>query len=389
MAFQGSQLAYDVQVDSSSLRGPARLSVSADGLALTTASQRVLIPYAHLTAFTRQGYALQITTDDERYTCSGFGALLEPFILELTTVYNQAVLKGLFVGGEPSLVAEGDFRYQEADRGAQGRAILQVYDNCLCILPPDDQARRVPFVFVSDLVKGNFELTLVLASGERYTLARLGANTDPFETCIRGKLHTLQQNALDAIQRLDARLDPSQLTAIAHLMPHGVAAPIGALAAISPAYVGALEHLIGDSSAAEEYLALKQICDPDQICVGIRPGFDQPNEALWFIAPSSTKPVAAVEWATSEDEAAATFIYSLQGDQATFVAKINQAMEAIAFRREVITIAEEKLRDLANAEYYLAIRRTRAVQLLRSALTGRVIHSSLQTWTNQIRTHLT
>ena len=382
MAYEGSKLEYNASVASQSMNDTAKLSISEDGVAVTTLFTPLFIDFADIVSFERRGYSVVIETEYDRFTFSGLGNLMEAFYLELYATFNRKVLKALFAKGDAAFEAEGEFRYSEPGAQAVGYARIRVYDDCVCLLPPDNRARRIPFAFMNGLQKAGFTLTLSLDGGELYSFIRLGNNTAAFESCIREKLHHLRENAVDAARKLDGGLNPAQLNAIAARMPQGVAAPIGWLALTAPSYVAALEAKIGESRAAETYAAFKEICDPAQICVGMKSWLagEQQEDIPWFIAPSPGKPVAAVELALDEDTAAATYMYNTVGSSDAFARLLNRAMEDVNFHREVISTPAEKLRGAENGVYAMTVKCSAALRAVRACFAGRVIHSSPDAW---------
>ncbi|MCL2655343.1 MAG: hypothetical protein FWD65_06580 [Coriobacteriia bacterium] len=413
MAFEGSKLDYVAQVDSQSLKDEAKLSISEDGLAVTTLFNPLFIDFADIVSFEKQGYCAVVVTGTDRLTFSSLGNLLDAFCLELQTAFNARVRKALFISGDPCFEAEGEFEYAEPQSAAgaqtaagaqqtaagaagaqqataRGQARIEVYDDCVCLLPPDNRARRIPFAFMTGLQKGNFELTLTLNGGEQYSFIRLGANTDAFEASIRARLHAWREDALDAVHKLDGSLSQTQLAALATLMPQGVAVSAGQMAAIAPSYLAAVEAQIAASRAADTYAAFKEICAPDEICIGMKTNLagEQEENILWFIAPSKTKPTAAVEFAVDEDTAAATFVYNTGSDRADFIRRLNRVMEAIDFHREVISLPDDQLASAENASYRMAVKRNAALRSIRESLAGRVIHSSPDAWTTTVRSYL-
>jgi len=98
---------------------------------------------------------------------------------------------------------------------------------------------------------------------------------------------------------------------------------------------------------------------------------------MWLIAPSPDGQFAAVEFAEANT---ATFVYRTGGDFTGFARQINRALEAISFKREVIRLSDEELKKPENADYYMASKRTAALQFVRSNFVCRVIHSSPESW---------
>ena len=102
---------------------------------------------------------------------------------------------------------------------------------------------------------------------------------------------------------------------------------------------------------------------------------------LWMIAPSPNGQHAAVEFAEANS---ATFIYRTNGNFTEFAMQLNRALEAIAFKREVIRLTDEELLKAENADYYMASKRTRALQFIRANFMGRIIHSGVDAWKSKL-----
>jgi hypothetical protein len=72
------------------------------------------------------------------------------------------------------------------------------------------------------------------------------------------------------------------------------------------------------------------------------------------------------------------------GDFEAFARQLNRALEAIAWGREVIRLTDDELRKPENADYYMAAKRTAALQFVRANFAGRVIHSSPEAWKKKL-----
>ncbi|NLG36709.1 MAG: hypothetical protein GX549_01745 [Clostridiales bacterium] len=399
-------LDYVGHVCSPVVSGEAALAVGEDALKLTSLFDIYEIPYSDISAFTVEDYAAVIKTGDAAITVSRLGNACEPFYRELYDAYNAKVRKALFVQGTPLIRAEGGYEYREDGREARGTARIELYEDCVLVLPPDDGARRVPLCFVSAMERGDFSLTLRLITCESYTFFRLGRETEPFWDALTARLRALRERAIRDALEIDNSLTPPQSSAIARLMTEGVAAPMGALSAIAPGYVAALEAKIRASRSAQSYDMLKTLCEPALIRVGVRksfaawgqsdedaargedpspepaPGEPPPDDRrmIWMIAPGQNGHTAAVEFAVAPGESAATFIYRFQGEFEAFASALNRAMEAVGFRREAIRLTDDELRRPEYAEYLMAVRRNPALRFIRSSFAGRVIHSSPERW---------
>lgn len=406
---------YTGQVNSPQINGEAALCVEENGLALAALFDAHRIPYADVNAFEIRDYAVHIATEAGAFIITRLGNACEPFYDELYAAYNKKVRKALFVNGTPLLKAKGEYRYTENGATAKGSAPIEVYGDCILILPPNTQARRVPLCFVTAVEKGDFALTLRLDPGESYMFSRLGYDTAPFEDVLTKRLHALRKKVQENVKALDPALGPAQASLIARLMPEGLAARMGELAAAAPSVVLALEEKVKESRSAESYAVLKTVCAQEQIWVGIRksfgkwadaktdtPGeegaFDEPEDLagpdgeektmVWMIAPGEKGGVAAVEFAVSGDESAATFVYRFEGGFEAFARAFNRAVEAIGFKREVIRLSDAELNRPEYSEYAMAVRRNASLGFIRRSFAGRVIHSSPERWKRGLLAYL-
>ena len=375
---------YNCFIDFLDQKGDGKLTLTDDELCCLTLFDQYAIPYTDITSFEIANYQLVVRTEQYVLKALRLGNDLTPFCLQLSEKYNKKVLKAFFIDESPLFETQGGYRYTDGSGSAEGQADIKLYERCLCILPPNDGGRRIPLCFVRALEKGNFSHKLTLDTGETYELMRLGYDTDPFETKLSQCLYTVRQNAVSAALSVDNSLGTMQSAQIAKLMPEGVAAPMGALALISPSFSKAIEEKIGNSRASETYIHFKEICDPKEILVGTKSylaGEDQ-KDVLWIVAPKvkGDGGMAAVEMALSEDLAAATFVYRFQGEWEAFYKRLNHAIEAVNFRREVISLSDEDLNRKENALYKMAVKRTAALQFLRKCYAGRVIHATPESW---------
>lgn len=377
---------YVGQLASAVISGEVKLITREDGLTLSALFEAYHIPYADITAIESPNYDIRITTEKNTFLISRLGNIREAFYGELYAAYNRKVRKALFVGGTALFRTHGEFRYKEADISVQGTALIEIYENCVLILPPDDNGRRIPLCFVSRMDRGNFELTLELDTGESYSFIRLGYDTEPFAEGITKCLYTLRENSIKAAKELDGALTPSQLQAIGRMMPEGVSVALGRLNELAPSFVKAVEAKIGESRIVEEYQVFKEICDPLRISVGMKSYLagEAAENILWLICPGSKPGVAAVELALSTESSAATFLYQGFDQWENFCRRLNQAMEAINFKREVIRLTEEELSKQEYQDYIMAVKRNISLQFIRRHFGGRVIHSSPERWKQEL-----
>jgi hypothetical protein len=252
--------------------------------------------------------------------------------------------------------------------------------------------------------------------GDNYTFSKLGYDTAPFETAIEKQIRALREKAFSTVKGICPSLTSTQVSQIVKLMP---AVPVGKLAEIAPDFLKILEEKLSKSCIAEYYSALKEISDFSQIHIGFREKTPAEIEAetallqeiaqkkaqeiaeqnpdqtppdpleeitpdpylLWVIAPSADGKTAVLEFA---EENSATYLYRTEGDFPAFVKQLSRALEAIDFKRDVIRLTDEELKKPEYADYYMASKRTPALQFVRSRFAGRAIHSNLSAWRKKI-----
>ena len=417
---------FKARLAAPAVSGEVTLAVLPEGIQYTAPLAQGMFSYAEILGFEMRDYSLYLRLEAGEIAISRLGNQGDAFVHELAEAYNAKVCKALFVKGAPLLVTKGDFRYIENGVPTAGKAAIRVYENCVCILPPDDRARRVPLCFVTGLDKGDFTLTLTLDDGAQYSFMRLGYDSDPFEKAILDCLQKLRAQAMENVRELDGSLSDAQTAAIAALMPQGAAVPLGRLDAIAPGFSAALEARLRESRAGESQAVFETLCRRENICVGFKKAFSSTVEKtegapedtaipaglekmlpegldkmlpgaaaqsgkqlLWMLAPGANGHSAAVEFAVEEGESAATFLYRFSGEWAPFACALNHAMEAIDFKREVIRLTAQEMDLPEHSDYKMAQQRVAALRFVRESFHGRAIHASAASWQQEIQTFFT
>jgi len=428
-----SAMEYVAQATSPIVNGEVKLTINDNALTVVALFDVIEVAFAEINTLDLTNYTITVKADSGDYIFSRMGSLCQPFYDTLCDVYNKAVLRSLFIkNSTPILTAKGEYRYNENGENKSIQAVpIYIYENNVTALPPNLSARRVPLCFITAVERGNYELTLRLDTGETYTYAKIGYDTNIFAETVEAQLRKLREKSLVAIKEVDPALTTVQASQIAKIMPQGVAVFIGKLAEIAPSFKEALENKIAASRANKSYTILKELCDPAQILVGFRKNENQPDidnmlsnvmvegvnnishvsnsesvtfelsngltdgdiergetkilsidpYLLWIIAPSPDGQFATVEFAEADS---ATFVYRTGGDFALFARQINRALEAIDFKREVIRMSDKELQKPENVNYYMAAKRTVALQFVRSNFVGRIIHSNMENWKQKL-----
>ena len=383
-----------------------KITLAQDEMIVAALFDQLVLPYAEISSFAFENYRTVINTADGIVTFSRMGQEAEWLYDKLFGAYNDAVLKALLVEGEHIFEAPGDFIIEEGTVRAKEHGMIRLYDDCLCLLPPNENARRVPLCFMTGMEKSDYSRTLLLSTGERYTVTKMGRELDNLDRLLTARLRALREQTLSWHKELAPNIAAMQAAAVAKLMPFGTAAMLSKLSAASSALADSIEAKIKQSRMAGTYPWLKKLCGDDSLTLGAKPAppkedeeetaaaeqsetetgetEQEPVPILWAAAPDADKRVAAVELALAENEAAATYLYRIEGEWEVFARKIDRGLEASGFKRELITLPDEKLRLPEHRASAMLIKRTPTLQLMRSCFIGRAIHSSEQRWRNDI-----
>lgn len=250
--------------------GEAKIKVNGEGLYFGGLFDQLFVPYGEVRAFAQQEYAVEIEGAGGVVKVSRLGIACQWFYDAFYRAFNKKVLSSLLVkGGSGFEAAAGCYQAFEARREtAEGRAAIRLYEECLCILPPGDMARRIPLSFVHVMEKEDYSLALTLLTGEKYVLSRLGLEMAPLAHKITHNLQALREKSLKGIRELDGALSSMQEAAAAKLMPDGVQACAKALEDCSPSLVSALEEAGPQGRIAESFPVLVKLCGTKGVFLG-------------------------------------------------------------------------------------------------------------------------
>ncbi|MCR4680864.1 MAG: DUF5363 domain-containing protein [Bacteroidales bacterium] len=291
-----------------------------------------VIDFASVEDFRLLDYQVIVHTAQGEWRFSKLGRETENFFEQLWQAYNHRCEEALFVRGNASFEGEGRCAIDEQGLQLQGTAKVVLYDDCLCLYPHDDKARRIPLCFASPARLDDYRLTLRLDTGDEYQIEKLGLHTqDVFEIFCHRR---------DDIVK---RWEQAQRDLTAHLVER-----------------------LGD--AAGQYKTMQGLS-----CKMIAGIFSLDTEGFWFAGLRDGK--AAVELVTNEQTA--TYLYQYDVDDQVFEYRLRHAMESVALHREVI------LTDIAEHPLYqMSVHRNYHLQYLRAHHAGRVIHTA--SWEKQL-----
>lgn len=409
---KGAQFKCKGTVASALLNGEADISVAEDGFTLASLFDSAHVPWADVTGLKFEDYTVLVQVRTGAYAFSKLGANGEPLYAHMLSAYGGKVRKCLFVNGSPAVTAKGDVNIA----GSMAHGVpVEVYDNCILSLPPNLSARRVPLCFANGFKDEDFSLWISTIDGKETAYSKLGYDHAPVSKAVQDAIKALREKTIKQITKLGPSLSDSAASQLAKLMPEGMAAPMGTIRGIAPSFADALEAKVAESRASETYKEFQEISGADAVCVGFKandaaPGSSEaqvsedgseaqvpkdgsaetapPNPdpyMLWLLAPAPSLNACAVEFAGAASDAAATFVYRFDGDWDGFRMKLGIALEAIAFKREIIRYTDEDLEKPENSDFRMTNDRNEAIRFVRGCFVGRVIHRSMDSWKTQLR----
>ena len=421
---------YDGYAESPIVSGDVKITLDKDGIILDTLFDRSVIHYADIYSFTFQNYTFHVSTALGNITFSRMGNSCEWLYRELLETYNKKVLQAFLVEGSAEFETNAQCALTENGSVYETSGKVQIFKDCLCIMPPNTSGRRFPFVFMNGMKKDGYSLTLTMRSGESCTFSKLGYDLDSLEKKISDNIRALREKEVEFIKKLDGSLGMTEISRAVKLLPEGIAAPFEKLSESLPSLASAILNKINDSTMKESYSLLKKVCDIKNLCIGVksvsapkeislsanppdalqglaasavsaheRPTDEtsksQPDELeevktkwiLWVAVPSIDHNTVVVEFAFP-DEDAATFIFNIEGKWEQFIDVLNRSMEAINLQREVLSLSDEELKKEKHADYRMLVVRTPVVHTLRKQFAGRVIHRTSESWLNGISAYV-
>lgn len=337
-----------------------------------------------------------------------FDAALAELSSRLRDFQNRALLLDEAEGGERF---EGAF---EAF-GASGAAELRLYFSRLSIFPRE----RAPFAIALGEVervtfdRDTYAVELLMRSGERAIVGKLGRATEAFSSLLEARLAGLRRRLSDALGDLAPELSFLKRRALAALLPDGVPASERAIGTIAPDLFerlrGALlapelaapvHFLAGRSLPGEQALALKEVHgrlnldgEPDgetseAPAIASAPRVHLENHLAFFLfpilAPDRALPGNAIAVEVASRVGRATYLFRLADPERYAaepwkalaslaqqrIAELARCLVSLGFRRAPICLSEEAI----GQPRHQGLRLAPGLAAARAAFLGRAIH---------------
>ena len=426
------------------MRGKAKARLETEKLLLfTDKGDSLVYRLREIVSLEEKDYHLVIRfVFDELLDLFFIGFKFEDFYRELSKAYNELILQDMLikehvrqedVGADFAIFTPG------GDKSREGKCHVRVFETSLVIIPEKGEILRFHLGNVKEIQPGDYNVSVVMDTGEKAVLSRMGYRLDPFKKVLEDILNELSSRARSLLQELMPGIDSSVLRRASSLLKEGNIALKKDIAAISPALWSEMEERILQSSLGDEYDFLKSLGPAEKLAVGFKRGLTggAKSDYFWFAIPvfggkpgepgnavvleagvirtpdteaagpdlKDTAPGdinAPAEEELLKQEGKATYFFRVVGREMFaalhdltrlerlesvydgFIVSLNRCLQEVNFRREPIYLPENRLTEERYIKYRYAIKRLPELRRLRDLFIGRVMHKTPEQWRNDV-----
>ncbi|MFA5086734.1 MAG: hypothetical protein WC470_00320 [Candidatus Paceibacterota bacterium] len=371
----------------------------------------VQLSYREITQLSEADYRISLELiSEEKLVLFDLGYQYEDFLSALSKFRNEMLLKDMLMKeGVKKSGVEAEFSYfdKSGKELRKGKAEPRLYETALVIIPTKGDFIRIPYSGFSEIKAEDYQVEILLESGEKIIVSQMGGQFDSFVKIISERISELSLESQEFFKEILPTADTLLIRKASRLMQEGEAVNIKDIEALSPELRSALEKKMEKLEMKEEYDYLNSIADQEKISLGFKKGLmgELSGDYLWFLIPiystETNKPGNAIAMeATAEkgggkstyffrilprkEYKSAKNIEALRQKTDNLVETINKAMIEINFRREPVYLTEEKLNESEYLKYKFAIEKLPALKTLRSLFIGRVNHTSPEQWQKDV-----
>jgi hypothetical protein len=292
-------------------------------LILPDLGEAMQIPYRDISHVDICDYRIHLSLiSNEKVVLSGAGYYFEDIARNLTNLRNEILIQDMLMQEtliKPGIEAQYTLYGGNETVLGKGDCEVRLYETAVIIIPKGQDPVRIPYCLISSVQTGDYELALILESGEGYSLCAMGREYDPFKKCLSEAINKLAQKTQSMLKQLLPMSDPLVIRKASRFMLEGKAAKRSDIESISKALWAEMEKKLSISGIKEEYDFLNTIAQKDKICIGIKQGLmgDLTKEYLWFLVPvystDPQKPGNAVimEASSGEGGGKATYVFRM------------------------------------------------------------------------------
>ena len=266
----------------------------------------------------------------------------------------------------------------KARRGDEPLATVHigVYETALVLDFESGLVARIPLVFCGRPQELDYAFRFSLP-GERWTVSRLGRDTDGFRAAVEQAFNGLEEKAQKRIRALCPLMPPFKIRQLVGTFTDGLAVPLKTARDAWPALADALVAELRQAGLDESWKACLESGSADSARIGQKEALKASSGLYrWFFMPviRGEKAGAVVMEASNEgDTGRATYVFRVPGGPAELepaMDSLNYGLVMVNFRREPVYMADEQMRKPANEHYLRSVERVPALAELRKNFIG-------------------
>ena len=424
-------------------QGACRLSFEQDTLTVIPDSGDPLaFDLGDIDVFAPSDYELSLTLyTGSKILLRQFGKVFQNLVHDLLEAYRARLVQCLLLEDLEEVARfDGTAQLETANpehHSFTGSAEFRLYKSNVAVLPQGATGFQWRLADIDSIRLDDSSYTVNLDSlGERLIAGKMAKRTREFSERVTEGIRQTNEQAARTIREIFPFLSPDQFQRVARLMKEGRAAPLAALGAIHPRIEPALVENVLDAPLKPYFEALKKLAWKGGTFTGFKvlradedaaveptppseagatevgaaeteaPETEQEPPVLhWFFFPMAAKageqsPANLVAWEATSKTGRATYFFRLvppdragelqDASRAPAVAEaavrqLNGALVLLNFRREPIYLPDDSLEMQPKFHrYVIAARKIPELRRLRASFLGRAIHTSLESWQEQV-----
>ncbi len=273
-------------------KGKARAQVGKEKLSLFTESGDVLIyPFREIVEIDEGEYRLNLDLfQNERLNLSHVGFKYEDFYRELSKARNELILQDMLVKEKvKKRDIEGDFSYfnQKGEKLRSGKCESRIFETSLVVIPVKGEILRFPVGNLKEIQLEDYSIVIMMDSGEKLIMSRLGCQLDPFKKVLSEIMNKLSQKTQVFLSEMLPKSDSTIIRKLSTLMKEGKVARRKDIEDISSTLWSDLEEQIALSPLWDTYQYLRSLGNKEKLTIGFKRGLmgGMNNDYLWLLVP--------------------------------------------------------------------------------------------------------
>jgi len=388
------------------VEGEAKISLTTNALSISPKfNDPILLSLRDITKIEFKDYKIALFLfPNGIIVISELGYQYENVAKHLTKARNEIILKDLLMSES---IKKSGLLGEIVSPEISGNCEVRLYSTALVILPDQGELIRIPYGTMKKIEEKDFALLIQTDDGAEYKLLKFGEKFKILTNSLAKELNDLSLMVQGSVKDMMPSASPVLAQQLAAIMKEGKATTKQEIEKVSPEFWQALLAQLKALGVKENYDFLDALDQTQSVSIGVKRGLmgGLTGDYLWFLIPicvvGSQKigNVIAMEATSPNQKGKATYFFKITDrkdyaklktpeeveNQAKQVMKIiNACMVKINFRREPIIVPTEKLNNPKYEKYKFAITKIPELQILRSLYVGKVIHTSLEQWKQDV-----